>query len=96
MYRQGIPSSKIALDTGAPSSTVRYRLHLAGRDDPTLRDARKAALRAVTRKTSAGQRNLDDIIAFHKAEGRPPTTGGQAPRKRHWVLGCTAAGRTPQ
>lgn len=82
MYRQGIPSPKIAAGAGAAESTVRYHLHLAVQADPDLRHQHKAALGAVTRKTSAGQRNLNDVIAFYEAEDRLPTTGGKTPRER--------------
>jgi hypothetical protein len=82
MYRQGIPSPKIAAVAGAAESTVRFHLQRAVQEDEGLRAAHKAARGTITRKTSAGQRNLDDVIAFHKAEGRLPTTGGKTPRER--------------
>ncbi|MGM9474215.1 hypothetical protein ACS5PJ_19680 [Pseudarthrobacter sp. YS3] len=46
MYRQGIPSPKIAAGAGAAASTVRYHLHLAIQVDPGLRDEHKAAAEA--------------------------------------------------
>jgi hypothetical protein len=82
MYRQGIPSLKIAAMTGAAGSTVRYHLSLAVREDPGLKNAHKAALVAVTRRTSAGLQNLTDVVAFYEKEGRLPTTGGRTPRER--------------
>jgi hypothetical protein len=82
MYRQGIPSPKIAAGAGAAESTVRYHLHLAAQADPGLWDEHKAAVGAVTRNSAAGQRNLTDVVAFYEAEGRLPTTGGKTARER--------------
>jgi hypothetical protein len=81
MYRQGIPSPKIAAITGIAESTVRYHLGVAFKAEPGLRDAHKAALGVVTRP-SAGLRNLNDVGAFFTAEGRLPTTGGKTARER--------------
>lgn len=88
MYRQGIPSPKIATSTGIAESTVRYHLGVAFKADPGLRDAHNAALGAVTRPT-AGLRNLKDVVASFTAEGRLPTTGGKTARERAlgaWLL----------
>jgi hypothetical protein len=82
MYKQGIPSTKIAAGAGIAQSTVRYHLSLAVKAQPELRDEHKAALVAVTRQTSAGLQNMDDVIAFHQTEGRLPTTGGKTARER--------------
>lgn len=82
MYRQGIPSPKIAVIKGMAESTVRYHLGVAFKADPGLRDAHKAALGPVTRRTSSGMRNLNDIVAFFTAEERLPTTGGRTARER--------------
>lgn len=82
MYRQGLPSPKIAATKGMAASTVRYHLHLAVQAEPRLRDAHKAALGAVTRESSAGLRNLADTVAFYRAEGRLPTTGASTARER--------------
>lgn len=81
MYRQGIPSPKIAAITGIAESTVRYHLGVAFKAEPGLRDAHKTALGVVTRP-SAGLRNLNDVVAFFTAEGRLPTTGGKTARER--------------
>jgi hypothetical protein len=82
MYRQGIPSPKIAAYSGAAESTVRYHLHVAAREDPGLRDAHKTAVGRSIRRTSAGLRNLNDTVAFYETEGRFPTTGGKTARER--------------
>lgn len=82
MYRQGIPSPKIAAVAGAAASTVRYHLSLAMRQDADLRGAHQAALVKVPRLTSAGMRNLKHILAFFEAEERLPTTGGKTARER--------------
>jgi Helicase associated domain len=82
MYRQGIPSPKIAAVAGAAASTVRFHLQRAVQEDAGLRADHKAARVTITRETSAAQRNLDDVITFHRAEGRLPTTGGKTPRER--------------
>jgi hypothetical protein len=82
MYRQGISSPKIAAIKGMAESTVRYHLGVAFKANPGLRDAHKTALGAVTRQTSAGMQNLNDVIVFFTAEGRLPTTGGKTARER--------------
>lgn len=82
MYRQGIPSPKIAAGAGAAESTVRYHLHRAAQQDPGLRAAHKAAVSRSGRATSAGLQNLNDTIAFYDEEGRLPTTGGKTARER--------------
>lgn len=82
MYRQGIPSPKIASTKGMAESTVRYHLGVALKVDPGLRDSHKAALGAVTRQTSAGLRNLNDVVAYFEATERLPSTGGKTARER--------------
>ncbi|MHC6592755.1 hypothetical protein [Arthrobacter sp. C152] len=79
MYGQGIPASKIAAVAGAPEATVRYHLAIAARQDPGLRARHQAALPpAPPRVTAAGQRILDDLLAFHATEGRLPVHGRSA------------------
>lgn len=82
MYRQGISSPKIAAIKGMAASTVRYHLGVAFKADPALRDAHKAALGAVTRQTSAGMQNLNDVMEFFEASKRLPSTGGKTARER--------------
>lgn len=82
MYRQGIPSPKIAAEAGAAESTVRYHLHLAVQADPSLREEHKAATGTVTRNSPAGVRNMNDTIAFYQAEGRLPSTHSASARER--------------
>lgn len=73
MYRQGIPTSKIATGAGVAETTVRYHLAIAARLDPRIRAGHQAALpAALPRLTLAGRRNLEDIIAFYKTKGRLP------------------------
>lgn len=74
MYRQGIPTSKIAAGAGVAETTVRYHLAIAARLDPRIRAEHQAALPVPPQRlTAAGRRNLEDIIAFYNAEGRLPT-----------------------
>lgn len=80
MYRQGIPSTKIAAEVGVAESTVRYHLHIAAQGEPSIRDEHKAAANAVIRNSPAGIRNMHDIIAIYNAEGRLP--GGASARDR--------------
>jgi transposase len=82
MYRQGIPSPKIAAEAGAAESTVRYHLHLAVQAEPSIREEHKAASGTVTRNSPAGVRNMNDIIAFYKAERRLPSTHSASSRDR--------------
>jgi hypothetical protein len=73
MYRQGIPTPKIAAVTGVAETTVRYHLAIAAKLDPRIRAEHQVALpAALPRLTAAGRRNLEDIIAFYKTEGRLP------------------------
>lgn len=79
MYRQGIPTSKIAAGAGVAETTVRYNLAIATRQDPGLRAAHQAALPpAAPRVTGSGQRNVQEILAFYEAEGRLPVHGRSA------------------
>lgn len=82
MYRQGIPSPKIAAGAGVAASTVRYHLQIAAQADPAIRIEHKAATRPLTRNSPAGARNMSDTIAFYEAEGRLPTTSGATARER--------------
>jgi hypothetical protein len=82
MYRQGIPSPMIAAGAGVAESTVQYHPRLAVQSDPGLRAAHQAALRAVTRTTSAGKRNLNDVVSFYEAVGRLPRPARRHPRER--------------
>lgn len=76
MYRKGIPTPKIAAVAGAAETTVRYHIAIAAKQDPSLRDTHMAALPAPDpRITEAGQRNLEDLLAFHEVEGRLPVHG---------------------
>lgn len=65
---------KIAAGAGVAETTVRYHLAIAAKLDPRIRAEHQAALPvSPQRLTAAGRRNLEDIIAFYKAEGRLPT-----------------------
>lgn len=64
MYRQGIPTPKIAAVAGVAETTVRYHLAIAAKLDTRIRAEHHAALpAALPRLTAAGRRNLEDIIA---------------------------------
>lgn len=79
MYRRGIPAAKIAAGAGVSGSVVRYHLALAGKQDTGLHDEhRKALPPAPTRLAAAGQRTLNDLLAFWDAENRLPVTGRDA------------------
>lgn len=82
MYRAGMPSPKIAATKGMAESTVRYHLFIAVQADPEIRDEHKSARGKVTRQTSPGLRNLQDTVAFFRAEKRLPATGGNTARER--------------
>jgi hypothetical protein len=75
MYRQGIPSPKIAAVVGAAETTVRYHLGIAARQDPTLRAEHKAAVQPAPRVTQTGRQNLEDILALYQAQSRLPVAG---------------------
>ncbi|TNB74208.1 helicase-associated protein [Arthrobacter sp. BB-1] len=76
MYRKGIPTPKIAALAGVAETTVRYHIAIAAKQDPSLRDTHKVALPAPDpRTTEAGQRNVEDLLAFYEVEGRLPVHG---------------------
>jgi len=86
MYRQGMPSPKIAAAAGVGQSTVRYHLHIAAQVDPSIRDEHRAAAGAPSRPSGAGLRNMEDLIALYTTEGRLPSTKGPSPRERTLVV----------
>jgi hypothetical protein len=82
MYRQGIPTPKIAAAAGVAETTVRYHLAIAAKQDPRIRAEHQAALpAALPRLTAAGRRNLEDVIAFYKTKGRLPNFSRSAREK---------------
>jgi hypothetical protein len=82
MYRQGIPSPAIAAAAGVGKSTVRYHLHIAAQADPSIRDEHHATAGAPVQPSRAGLRNMEDLIALYKTEGRLPSFRGPSPRER--------------
>jgi len=83
MYRQGIPTSRIAALAGAAETTVRYHLQIAAKAEPGIREEHKAALAPAAPRTSeAGLRNLADVLAFHEAHDRLPVSHGKTSRER--------------
>ena len=82
MYRQGIPSPKIAAAAGVAKSTVRYHLHIAAQADRLIREAHQAAAGAPVQPSSAGLRNMEDLIALYKTQGKLPSFKGPSPRER--------------
>ena len=82
MYRQGIPSPKIAATAGVAKSTVRYHLHLAAQTDPSIRDEHQAAAGTPTQPSRAGLRNMENLIALYKTERRLPSFKSQSPGER--------------
>jgi hypothetical protein len=82
MYRRGIATPKIAAVAGVAETTVRYHLAIAAEQNPRIRAEHQAALPApLPRLTAAGRRNVEDIIAFYKTEGRVPTFSRSAREK---------------
>lgn len=83
MYRQGIPTSKIAAAAGAAPTTVRYHLQIAARTEPSIREEHKAALPSLApQPNQIGLRNLADLVAFHQVHGRLPSSHGKSARER--------------
>jgi hypothetical protein len=82
MYRQGITTPKIAAIAGAAESTVRYHLAIAAKLEPSIRDEHRWAAIVPPRITAAGRRNLEEVLALYRAEGRLPTTSGPTARER--------------
>jgi len=71
MYRRGIEPAKIAEVCGAASSTVRYHLQIAAKNEPGLRGQHAAAMPVKEPSEKAMQR-MQDLISFYQAEGRLP------------------------
>lgn len=82
MYRQGIPTPKIAAGAGVAETTVRYHLAIAARLEPSIRNEHRGAATTLPRITSAGRQNLEDILDLYEAEGRLPTTADSSARER--------------
>jgi hypothetical protein len=82
MYRQGIPSPKIAALAGVARSTVRYHLRIAAQADPSVRGEHRAAAGAPFQPSDAGLRNMENIVALYETEGRLPSFKGSSPRER--------------
>lgn len=73
MYRNGISAPKIAPNVGVAPSVVLFHLAIAAKQDRGLRAEHRLSLPpAAPRLTAAGQRNLDDILAFYQEVGRLP------------------------
>jgi hypothetical protein len=90
MYRNGIPTSKIAAIEDVAETTVRYHLQIAARAEPGIRDEHQSALPLpAPRMPEAGLRNLADVIAFYQSEGRLPVNHGESAKERAlgaWVV----------
>jgi hypothetical protein len=82
MYRQGIPSPAIAAAAGVAKSTVRYHLHIAAQEDPSIRAEHRAAAGIPGQPSGAGLQNMEDLITLYTTEGRLPTSKGPSPRER--------------
>ena len=94
MYRNGIPTSKIASIDGVAESTVRYHLRIAARTDPDIPAEHKTARGAVSPATAGGLQNMADTISFYEREGRPPSSSGYTARERalaSWLLSRSRA-----
>src|SRR4051794_14605377 len=74
MYRQGLPTAKVAELAGVRARTVRHHLHIAAQAEPLLREEHQAAAKPVKRIPLSGLRNMNETIALYKAEGRFPST----------------------
>jgi Helicase associated domain len=89
MYRNGIPTSKIASIAGVAASTVRYHLRIAARADPDIQAQHKTARGPVNPATAGGLQNMADTISFYERECRLPSSGGYTARERalaSWLL----------
>ncbi|MDR7161773.1 hypothetical protein [Arthrobacter sp. BE255] len=59
MYRQGIPSPKIAAAPGVATSTVRYHPHIAAQVNPPIRDEHRAAAGDPVQPSTSGLWNME-------------------------------------
>jgi hypothetical protein len=82
MYQQGIPAAAIAAAAGVGKSTVRYHLRIAAQADPAIRDEHRPAAGAPAQPSGAGLRNMENLIALYKTEGRLPSFKGPSPGER--------------
>ncbi|ELT42971.1 helicase associated domain-containing protein [Arthrobacter nitrophenolicus] len=83
MYRQGVPVSRIAVLSGAAEATVRYHLQIAARSEPSLRGEHARAVQPVPKKQDErGLKNVADIVALYRTEGRLPSSKSASMRER--------------
>lgn len=83
MYRRGLPASRIASLSDAAGSTVRYHLHIAANEDPSIRaEHRRAASPRPVRMDGRSLKNLEDVIALYRAERRLPSSRAKSARER--------------
>jgi Helicase associated domain len=94
LYRNGIPTLRIAAIAGVAASTVRYHLRIAARADPDIQAQHKIARGPVSQVTAGGLQNMADTISFYEKEGRLPSSGGHTARERalaSWLLSRSRA-----
>ena len=94
MYRNGIPTPRIAAVTGMAASTVRYHMRIAAQADPDIKVQHKLARGPVSPATAGGLQSMADTISFYEREGRLPSIGGYTARERalaSWLLSRSRA-----
>ena len=83
MYRCVLPAARIAALVGAAEITVSDYLQLAVRSDPSIRDEHlKAGTGSGGKFEDAALRNLEDIVALYRVEGRLPSGNSTSARER--------------
>ena len=83
MYRQGVPVARIAVLAGAAEATVRYHLQIAARAEPSLRGEHARTVQRPAKKLDErGLKNVADIVALYRAEGRLPSSKSASMRER--------------
>lgn len=83
MYRQGVPVSRIAVLAGAAEATVRYHLQIAARAEPSLQGEHARTVQRPAKKLDErGLKNVADIVALYRAEGRLPSSKSTSTRER--------------
>lgn len=83
MYRQGVPVARIAVLAGAAEATVRYHLQIAARAEPSLRGEHARTVQRPAKKLDErGLKNVAEIVALYRAEGRLPSSKSASMRER--------------
>lgn len=75
-------AASIALGAGMAEATVRYHLAIAAKLEPSIRDGHRMAAPKPPRITASGRKNLEEVLALYRAEGRVLSAKSASVRER--------------